>query len=307
MINKKTTKILKIKAKALEAARHWLNHNNYVEVHGPTIIPAVGDWPGHFEVKYFDKKAYLTQGLQPYADEFVASFSKVFTIAPSFRVEKHKTKRHLTEYWRIEVAQRSNLDTLIRAQEELLAHICRSLTEKAKEELKLSRGSIEKLANVNSPLPKLSYDDTINTLQKDGYNIVWGQQLDWDLEKHLSSKLNKPFFITEFPTGIQSLFYKSHPEKPGVTLSADLLAPDGYGEIGGGGQMIDKKRELLKKMSEEKIDPNDQKWYLNLRRLDIVPNSGFIIGVERLIQWICKLEHISDASAFPRTPEGIYP
>jgi asparaginyl-tRNA synthetase len=307
MIDEKTMKVLKIRAKVLDAARYWLNDNDYVEVQGPTIIPAVGDWPGYFEVKYFDKKAYLAQGLQPYADDFVASFGRVFTIAPSFRVERYKTKRHLTEYWRIEVAQRCSLDSLIGVQEKLLSHICRSLIEEDREQLKLLRGSIENLANASPPFPKLSYDDVIDTLQKDGYSIVWGQKLDWELEKHLSSKLNSPFFITEFPIGIQSLFYKSHPEKAGVTLSVDLLAPDGYGEIGGGGQMVDEKKSLLKKMSEEKIDPNDQRWYLNLRRLDVVPNSGFMIGVERLIQWICKLEYISDALAFPRTPDSIYP
>lgn len=307
MLDEKAVKVIKIRACLLDAARSWFNHNHYVEVQGPTIIPAVGDWPGYFEVKYFDKKAYLAQGLQPYADDFVASFGQVFTITPSFRVEKYETKRHLTEYWRIEVAQRCNLNTLIRVQEELLSHICHRLIDEVKEELKLLRGSIENLANVNPPFPKLSYDDVIDTLQKDGYNIIWGQKLDWDLEKHLSFKLNSPFFITEFPIGIQSLFYKSHPEKPGVTLSADLCAPEGYGEIGGGGQMVDEKKVLLKKMSEEKIDPNDQRWYLNLRRLDVVPNSGFMIGVERLIQWVCKLEYISEALAFPRTSDIIYP
>jgi asparaginyl-tRNA synthetase len=303
----KNRAMMKIRAKVVDAARGWLNQYGYVEVHGPTIIPAVGDWPGYFEVKYFDKKAYLTQGLQPYADVFVASLGKVYTIAPSFRAEKLKTKRHLTEYWRIEVAQQCDLDTAIKTQEELLVHICRSLSEEAREELKCLHRPVENLINVQSPFLRLTYDEVIDILQRDGFGISWGQRIDWELENHLSLKFNQPFFITEFPIGIQTFFYKSHPKKPGLTLSVDLLAPEGYGEIAGGGQVVDKKKVLLKKMIEEKIEPEDQRWYLSLRRFGAFPNSGFVIGLERLVQWLCKLECISEASAFPRLPDCVYP
>jgi asparaginyl-tRNA synthetase len=305
--SEKSKSVMKIRAKLLDVARCWLNQHDYVEVHGPTIIPAVGDWSGYFEVKYFDKKAYLTQGLQPYADAFVASFGKVYTIAPSFRAEKLKTKRHLAEYWRIEVAQQCDLDTIIGIQEELFVHICRSLSEEAREELKCLHRPVENLINVQSPFLRLTYDEVINILQRDGFGISWGQKIDWELEKWLSLKFNRPFFITEFPLGIQTFFYKSHPKKSGVTLSVDLFAPEGYGEIAGGGQMVDKKKVLLKKMAEEKIEAEDQRWYMSLRRYGAFPNSGFVIGLERLIQWVCKLEYISQASAFPRLPDNIYP
>jgi asparaginyl-tRNA synthetase len=303
----KNRAILKIRAKVLDAARQWLNQHDYIEVHGPTIVPAVGDWPGFFEVKYFDKKAYLTQGLQPYANGFVASLGKVYTIAPTFRAEKLKTKRHLTEYWRIEVAQKCDLDTIIGIQEELVAYVCNSLSKEATGELKRLSRCVEDLVKMQTPFPRLTYDEVIDMLQRDGFNISWGQNVDGEVENHFSLRFDRPFFITEFPVGIQTFFYKSHPKRTELALSADLLAPEGYGEISGGGQMIDEKEVLLKKMAEEKIEPSDQQWYMNLVQCGSVPHSGFVIGLERLIQWICKLEHIKEASAFPRLSDSIYP
>jgi asparaginyl-tRNA synthetase len=305
--SEKTRSILKIRAKLLCAARCWLNQHDYVEVHGPTIIPAVGDWPGYFEVKYFDKKAYLCQGLQPYANAFVASLGKIYTIAPTFRAEKFRTKRHLTEYWRVEVAQQCDMDTIVGVQEELVAHICQSLSKEARRELKSLRCRVEDLAKVHTPFPRLTYDEVIDMLQKEGFNISWGQQLYWEVENYLSLGFDRPFFITEFPVGVQTFFYKSHPKRMELTLSVDLLAPEGYGEIGGGGQMITEKEVLLKKMAAEKIETGDQQWYLGLMQYDPAPQSVFAMGLERLIQWICKLVHIKDASAFPRLSDGIYP
>ena len=306
-INEKTVAVIKIRAKVLQAARCWLDKNGYLEVHGPTLVPAVGNWPGYFEVKYFDKKAYLAQGLQPYADVFVSGLGKVYTIAPSFRAEKLKTNRHLTEYWRIEVAQQCDMETIIGVQEKLLTYVCRTLLKKAVAELKCLGRSINDLLTVKSPFPRLTYDEAIEILQRDGIDVLWGHCITWDLERHLSRKFNRPFFITEFPVGIQTLFYKSHLTKLGSTLSADLLAPEGYGEISGSGQMEDEKNVLRRKMAEEKIEARDRKWYMSLRRLEVAPNSAFMIGLERLIQWICKLEQISEATAIPRLPDCIYP
>jgi asparaginyl-tRNA synthetase len=306
--SEKLKSILKVRAKVLNATRMWFRQQDFTEVHGPTIIPAVGDWPGYFEVKYFDKKAYLTQGLQPYADFFVTSLGKIYTIAPAFRAEKLKTKRHLTEYWRIEAAvPKCDLDGIIKAQEELVTHICHSLSEEAEVELKCLRGHVEDMVKVKSPFPKLTYDEVIEMLQKDGFDIWWGQELDWEHENHLSLRFNQPFFITEFPIGIQTFFHKSHPKRSELTLSVDLLAPEGYGEIASGGQMIDEKELLLKKMEEEKINPEDQRWFIGLKRYGAIPHSGFVIGLERLIQWICKLEHVREATAFPRLSDSIYP
>jgi asparaginyl-tRNA synthetase len=299
--------IIKIRAKLLHAARCWCNQNDYVEVHGPTIIPAVGDWPSSFEVKYFDKKAYLVQGLQPYANSFVASLGKIYTIAPAFRAEKLSTRRHLTEYWRIEVAQQCDLDRLIGFEEAMVEHVCQSLSKQTPETLSCFQRSTEDFAKVKAPFPKLTYDEAVDLLQSDGFNVNWGQKLSWKMEKHLSLKFTIPFFITKFPLSIETFFNKSDPERPELTLSADLLAPEGYGEIGSSVQRITDKNVLSQKMTEENIDPKDQKWCLNFMPNNSLPHSGFAIGVERLIQWTCKLTHVKEATAFPRLPDHVYP
>jgi asparaginyl-tRNA synthetase len=306
--NQKKRAVLKVRAKVLNSARHWFNNHDFTEVQGPTLIPATGEWPGYFEVKYFDKKAYLAQGLQPYADAFTAVLGKVYTVAPTFRAEKLRTSRHLTEYWRIEAAaQKCDLDGIIRIQEDLVAHICHSLSMEATEELKCLRRKIENLEKVETPFPRITYDEAIEILQKDGVNGFWGEELSWKIEKHLSLRFNQPFFITDFPISTQTLFYKSNDQRPELTLSADLIAPEGYGEIAGSGQMINEKEVLLKKMAEAEIEPQDQRWYMNLKKCGSVSHSGFVVGLERLIQWICKLEDAKEATAFPRSSDTIYP
>lgn len=306
--NQKKRAVLTVRAKVLNSARHWFNNQGFTEVQGPTIIPATGEWAGHFEVKYFDKKAYLTQGLQPYTDAFVASLGKVYTIAPAFRAEKLSTSRHLTEFWRIEAAvPECDLDGIIRVQEELVTHICHSLSIEAREELMFLRGNVKDMAKMKTPFPKITYEEAIEMLQKDGVRIFWGEELAWDIERKLSLQFDKPFFIKEFPTSFQTFFYKSSVQRQELTLSADLIAPEGYGEISGGGQMINEKKVLLKKMNEDEINPADQRWYIDLRMFDSVSQSGFIMGLERMIQWICKLKNIDETSAFPRSLDKFYP
>jgi asparaginyl-tRNA synthetase len=305
--SEKTRAVLKIRAQVLSEAREWFDQHGYVEVQGPTIIPAVGDRPGSFEVKYFDKKAYLAQGLQPYANAFVASLGKVYSIAPAFRAEKVRTRRHLTEYWRIEVAQQCEFDTIIGVQEEIMTHVCNDLAEEAADSLRRFNRSVKDIKNIKKPFPLITYDEAVDVLQRDGFKIWWGQKLDWEMEKQLSLKFNQPFFIAKFPISVETFFHKSDPEKPELTLSADLLAPEGYGEISSGLQMITDKRVISKKMTEENIDPGDQLWYMSFMQRDSVPYSGFAIGLERLIQWICKLPHIKKATAFPRLCDNIYP
>lgn len=299
--------ILKVRAKLLNSARVWLNQQGFTEVQGPILRPATGEWAGHFEVNCSGKRAYLGQDLQPYADSFVASLGKVYTIAPSFRIEKVSTKRHLTEYWGIEVAApECGLEGIIRVQEELVTYICHNLSECAEEELKFLSRNIKDLADVKTPFPRITYDEAIGIL-KDTESIFWGHPLNREREKKISSRFSQPFFVTDFPVSNERFFYKSNTQRSELTLSADLLAPEGYGEIGGGGELITDKNVLLEKMAEEEIDSADQEWYLGLRRLGAGPQSGFMIGVERFIMWLCKLEHIKEATAFPRTPDSIYP
>jgi asparaginyl-tRNA synthetase len=307
MFNKKSIAILKVRANLLDAARCWFKENDYLEVQGPTIIPAVGNWPGYFEVKYFDKKAYLAQGLQPYATAFASGLGKVYTIAPTFRAEKMKTNRHLTEYWRIEVAQRCHLDTLIKFEETLITHACESLAKQIPQTLKSFNRSPEDLEKIQAPFPKLTYDEAIETLQKNGFNISWGQKVEWEMEKHLSLMFNQPFFVLNFPMSIETFFHKSSREESERTLSADLLAPEGYGEIGSSAERLTEKKAMTKKMSEENIASADQQWYMGFVQSKPFPHSGFAIGLERLVQWICHLKNIKEATPYPRTYDSIYP
>ncbi|MGD0644672.1 MAG: amino acid--tRNA ligase-related protein [Candidatus Bathyarchaeia archaeon] len=306
VLDEENKTVLKVRAKILKAARCWLDEKGFLEVQGPILIPAVGGLPGYFEVNYFGKKAYLAQGLQPYADTFVANFGKVYTIAPAFRVERERTKRHLSEYWRVELSQECDFDTIVSALEELLVHVCHSLSRDAKEELEFLHRSVEELSNVRAPFRKLTYDEVVDVLQKDGFRFTWGEKIDRAAEKHVSVKFNQPFFITQFPVGIQTLFYKPHPQNVGSTLTADLLAPEGYGEIGSGGQMENERKALLMNMTQENFALEEEKWYMNLRGTSF-PVSEFVLGVERLIQWICKLDDIKSALAFPRLPDNFYP
>ena len=163
------------------------------------------------------------------------------------------------------------------------------------------------LEKVHTPFLRLTYDEAIGLLQRDGFGVSWGQTMDWELENHISQRFNQPFFIMKFPIGVETFFYKPDPEKSELTLSVDLLAPEGYGEIGGGLQRITERKVVLEKMAQENIDPADQRWYMNFMRYKAFPHSGFVIGLERLIQWICKLPRIEYATAFPRSYDSIYP
>jgi asparaginyl-tRNA synthetase len=299
--------IIRVRAKVLEAARSWFSRHDFVEVQGPVLVPAFGDRPGSFLVNYFDKKAYLCQGLQPYSEAFVEMFGKIYTIAPSFRAEKLRTARHLTEFWRIETAASCDLNEIMGVQERLVTSICHKVAKDAVEELKLLGRPAADMAMVRSPFARITYDEAVELLQEDGNSIHWGNELGWEMESKLSPWFEQPFFVTEFPVGVQTFFYKTHPQKSELTLSADLLAPKGYGEIGSGGQMINEKEVLLEKMKEEKVEPADQQWYMSFIHHDSASHSGFAVGFERLLQWICRFENIREAAAFPRVYDSIYP
>jgi asparaginyl-tRNA synthetase len=299
--------VLKVRAKVLEAARSWLNLNSYVEVQGPTLVPALSETPFSFEVRYFSEKAYLNQGLQPYSDFFVRLLGKVYTVAPVFRAETCRTGRHLAEYWRIEVADSSRtLNGIIEVQENLLKHICRQVAEGAFDELRVLHRSADELAKLKVPFPRLTYDEAIRRLQAEGCRINWGEELSWNFEKLLSLSFDQPFFITNYPVSIHNFFFKSLPGCPELSLTADLIVSEGYGEIASSGE-IENSTKLLRKMKMEKVEPEIRRWYMSFRRDGFVSYSGFALGLERLILWLCKLGSIEEAIAFPRTFENFYP
>lgn len=299
---------IKVRAKILDIARSWFRRHNYIEVQGPVITPAIGNRSNSFKVEYFGREAYLSQGLHLYAEALMMNLGRIWTIAPVFREEKIRSDRHLTEYWHIEAeSPHTDLNGLMKIQEKLVSHICQRLTEEAEEEFGSLQRDTKELKMIQSPFPRLRYEDAINMLQKNGFDVQWGAILEWEHEEYLSMQFSQPFFVSEFPVGVETYFYQFHPEKPELTLSVDLLAPEGYGEISTGGQPTVEKDELLRKMREEKTEPNEQKWYIDLKKMDCIPYSGFAMGVERLTRWICRLEHINEVSAFPRSTDNIYP
>jgi asparaginyl-tRNA synthetase len=307
--NQKMQKILRVRAKFLEAAREWFRLNGYTEFHSPTLITAACEGGSTlFEVKYFDTEAYLSQSWQLYAEAAIVSLGKIYTVAPSFRAEKSRTRRHLTEYWHLEAeAPWCELDCIMNVQENLLGHVLQSLAENIGKEIEALGRPPKELLGMMPPYQRVPYDEVVGILEKKKVKFRWGDDLGWEEEKRLTEDFNKPFFVTHFPLGVKAFYHKPDPARSDVTLSADLLAPEGYGEITGGGQRIDDLNELLRRINEENLNPKDYAWYIDLRRYGSVPHSGFGLGVERIVAWLCKLDHIRDAVAFPRLINRVYP
>lgn len=301
--------MLRIRARLIDALRRWLIDRGYLEVQVPILVnAAVEGGSTLFEVKYFEQKAYLTQSWQLYAEAMIASVGKIFTLAPSFRAEKSRTRRHLTEYWHLEVEEPwLNLDGLMALEERLVSDACRQIRELMPHELRLIGRDPQDLEKVVAPFSRIKYDEAVTLVQRKRPEFKWGQDMGWEEEKIVTESFDKPFFVTHFPKGVKAFYHLPDPNNPKVTLSADLLAPEGFGEITGGGQRIHDLAQLLDRIKEDGLRAEDYKWYVELRRFGTVPHSGFGMGIERVLAWICNLEHIRDSIAFPRLINRVYP
>lgn len=305
----KVQTIMRIRGRMIDELRRWLIDRGFLEVQMPILVTAAVEGGSTlFEVKYFDQKAYLTQSWQLYAEAMLASVGKIFTLAPSFRAEKSRTRRHLTEYWHLEVEEPwMDLDGLMRLEEELVSDVCQRIRERMPEELKMVGRDPEELAAVKPPFARITYDEAVNLIQKSRPDFRWGTDLAFEEEKVLTEGFEIPFFVHRFPKAVKAFYHMPDPKNPRVTLSADLLAPEGYGEITGGGQRIHDLKQLLARIEEDGLKAEDYSWYVDLRRYGTVPHSGFGMGIERTLAWMCKLEHIRDAIAFPRLINRIRP
>ncbi|MCW3991759.1 MAG: asparagine--tRNA ligase [Candidatus Bathyarchaeota archaeon] len=302
--------ILRLRAKFMEAARDWFREGGYTEIQSPSFITAACEGGSTlFNVDYFEREGvYLSQSWQLYAESMISSLGKIFTIAPSFRAETSRTRRHLSEFWHLEVEEPwTDLEGIMEVGDELVTHICHALAGEMPRELRQVGRDPEEMLSLEVPFPRISYDEAIETLQGLGVEILWGDDFGWQQLEPLSRKFDLPFWIVGFPTVAKPFYHKPDPGRPEVTLSADLIAPEGYDEIIGGGQRIHDYDELMKRIHDDNLDPADYSWYLDLRRWGTVPHSGFGLGIERVLMWICKLDHIRDTIPFPRDMRRVFP
>ncbi len=305
----RTTKMrntLLIRKEVLRAAEEWFIKNGFVRFEGPTFVgTAVEGGATLFEVPYFNKKAYLTQSSQFYLEAAIFAFENVYTIQPSFRAEKSRTRRHLTEFWHAEAEMAwADLNGMMDVAESLTRYISQKVVERAGHILEALNRKFEPPDN---RFPRITYDEAIEIARKKEVSIEWGDDLGTETERVISLEFDLPVFITKYPKKAKAFYHKPDPKRPDVVLCADLLAPEGIGEIIGGGQRINSEEELLMRLREENLNPSNYKWYLDLRKYGSVPHSGFGLGIERTIRWIAGLPHIRNAIPFPRTPTRLYP
>jgi len=300
--------VMKVRCEVLEATREFFKTQKFVEVSPPMFISAAVEGGSTlFGLKYFDQDLYLTQSSQLYLEILIYSLEKVYCIAPSFRAEKSRTIRHLTEYWHIEGEWPfADMHDLMQFEEELLAHVCQRTAESCNKEFAELGVDISKVASVKTPFPKITYTEAVERLNAKGITRKWGEDFGYDDEKALADEFNNPFFIYDYPTAIKAFYCKTYRDKPEVAMSADMLVPR-IGEISTGGAREDDKDMLVRRIRETGMNEKDYDWYLDLRRYGTVPHVGFGMGLERVLTWMLDLENIIDSIPFPRTTRRFYP
>lgn len=301
--SKKQVAILKIRHRIVKAIRDFFDERGFVLFDPPIITPnAVEGTSTLFETPYFDLgKAYLTQSGQLYAEAGAMALGKVYTFGPTFRAEKSKTRRHLTEFWMVEPeAAFYELDDVMDLAEEFLEYIVQTILEERKEELEILERDITKLQNVKRPFPRISYDEAVKLLHEKGHEFEYGNDLGAADETVISESYDRPVMVHRYPQQVKAFYMKRDPENDNLALGVDVLASEGYGEIIGGSQREDDINKLLERIKEHDLPQEFFEWYLDLRRFGSVPHSGFGLGLERTISWICGLDHLREAIPFPR-------
>jgi len=295
--------VLRIRHEVIRAVREYFDTNGFTLVDTPIFTPAACEGTTTlFEVNYFDEeKVFLTQSGQLYNEATAAAFGKVYTFGPTFRAEKSKTRRHLTEFWMVEPEMAfATLEDVKRVAEELICCTIGRVLENRKDDLAALERDVSKLEAVKPPFPRISYDDAVGRLKKKGSEIEWGGDFGGTDETLLSEDFDRPVIVDRYPTAIKAFYFQPAPDRPEVALGVDVLAPEGYGEIIGGGQRIHDLDLLLKRLEEHKLPREAFEWYLDLRRFGSVPHAGFGMGIERFVTWMCGIDHLRETIAFPR-------
>jgi len=301
--------ILRIRHEIIKACRNFFDDRGFILADTPIFTPnACEGTTTLFETDYFGEKAYLTQSGQLYNEATAASFGKVYCFGPTFRAEKSKTRRHLMEFWMVEPEVAfAELSDMMALAEEFLAHIVARVLKHRQDELKTLERDIKKLEAVVPPFPRLTYAEAVALLQQQGNPIQPGDDFGGDEETILSNAFDRPIIVHRYPTALKAFYMQNDPENFDLALCMDVLAPEGYGEIIGGGQRIHERGKLLARLNEHYLPEDAFKWYLDLRTFGSVPHAGFGMGIERAVAWICGLDHVRETIPFPRMLYKIYP
>ena len=301
--------IARIRAELEQALNDFFYERDFVRVDTPILTSAIGERSGLFATEYFDEgNAYLAQTGQLYGEAAAAALGRIYTFGPTFRAEKSKTRRHLTEFWMLEpeMAFFDSADSM-RLQEEMLEYSVRRAVERRGPELALLERDVSKLDTVRAPFPRIDYSDAVTTLQKKGSPVKWGDDLGAEDESLLVEDYDRPVFVINYPKDAKAFYMKENPADPRTVLCSDMLAPEGYGEIIGGSQREDDFDRMVERIRAEGLPIEAYDWYLDLRRYGTFVHSGFGLGLERLVAWVCGIPHIREAIAFPRTMYRLKP
>lgn len=301
--------LMKIRNEFVRGLEDYLQNDDFIRIDAPILTPAACEGTTTlFETEYFDRKAYLTQSGQLYNEATCMAFGRVYCFGPTFRAEKSKTRRHLMEFWMLEPEMAyADLDEDMRVEEEMLTHAIKSVLKNRKRELDILERDTSLLEKIQPPFPRISYDDAVKILQGKGVDFKWGDDFGADEETVLSKEFSSPFFVHRYPIQCKAFYMKPDPEDPRLALCVDMLAPEGYGEITGGGQRIDDLKLLLSRIEEHELPREAYEWYLDIRKYGSAPHSGFGIGIERALTWICGIEHLRETIPFPRMLNRLYP
>jgi asparaginyl-tRNA synthetase len=300
--SRKMQAVLKIRHTVFGALHEYFRKNGFYEVQTPMFITAAVEGGATlFKVDYFGQPVYLTQSSQFYLEALIFSLEKVYVVAPSFRAEPSRTRRHLTEFWHAEMEIAwADLEDAARVGEEVISYVVEKVLQERQEELKLLGRRTEPLERTKPPFYWVSYDEAIEILQRKGVKISWGDDIGADEERALTLEFDKPIVLYGFPEKLKAFYHRNNPKRPEVTLSFDVLLPEGYGEVIGGGERIYDAKELVDKIIRFGLNPEDYQWYIDLRRYGSVPHSGFGLGMDRLTMWITGADHVRDVVPFPR-------
>ncbi|MBC8086455.1 MAG: asparagine--tRNA ligase [Phycisphaerae bacterium] len=301
--------ILRIRAELEQAVHDFFYERDFTRCDTPLLTAAIGERSGLFSTEYFEEgTAYLAQTGQLYGEALAAALGRIYTFGPTFRAEKSKTRRHLTEFWMIEPEMAFyDVNDSMRLQEEFVAYLVARVLERKSEELKVLERDTKVLEQSTTPFHRLDYGDAITLLNKKGSDTTWGEDLGAEDETLIVAEYDRPVFVTNYPKEAKAFYMKENPADPRTVLCADLLAPEGYGEIIGGSQREDNYERLLARIIQEKLPVDAYGWYLDLRKYGTFVHSGFGLGLERTIAWICGLPHIREAIPFPRLMHRLRP